>query len=355
MNTFPRIALAAALTLSATIPSQAAMVYYLPFDSGTNPSLANQGTAGGNGTVSGTPAPSAVAGGVSKLGGSYYENWSTPTNNQTGAITLPDGNNQFRMNSAGDQMTISTWIYWNGSYNGTAASGIVGAMNASNNVGWSLYINSSGALNFGFNTPTSSYLGRTSPIGTITTGTWLNVALTLSLAPTNGSLAMYVNGTSVYTNNFGSNTINTTTSQTLALGALDYNGTNGSRSLNGSMDDFAMWNTALSAAKIKSINTAPTLLTGYDAGVMNNLFSAYDSQGSYSVGSLAWSYATNFSVTGKSMGDTWLAEDGKYYMWLGGTSGAALGLQAVPEPGSIGLIALGGLCLILRRRRTRRP
>jgi len=354
MKLIPRLFVFASFSLTVlATDARAALVYYLPFEDGTDPSLVNQGTAGGSGAVSGAPAPSTVAGGVTKLGSDYSERWSTPTNNATGTVLLPGGTNQFRMNNTGDQMTISTWIYWNGSYNGTAASGIVSAMNGSNNVGWALSINSAGSLVFNLNTPTTAFIGRSSAVGTITTGSWLNVAVTLSLSATS-PLTMYLNGTAIYTNNLGNITLNTTTSQSLALGALDYTGPNASRSLNGSLDDFAMWNTALTAAKLKSLNTAPTLLTGYDAGIMNSLFTAYDLQDDYTVGDLDWSYSSGFDVTGKLLGDTWLAGDGTYYMWLGGTSGNALGLQAVPEPGAISLIVAGGLFLVLRRRRFHR-
>jgi len=337
----------AALFAVAGQPLHSALVYYLPFDDGTNASLANYGTAGGVGTISGAPAPTANSVSVApNLGSAFSEDWQTPTSNTTGSILLPSGTSAFRMNTTGDKMSISTWIYWDGSYNGTALSGITNALSSGNNVGWSLYITSDGALRFLYNTTSSSFLSRSSGAGAISTGTWLNVALTLDLSATS-PLSMYVNGTSVHSSTLGNVTLNTAT-QEIGLGSVD-----GGRSLNGNMDDFAMWDTLLTAAKIKSLNTAPSLLDGYNAGVMNNLFTAFDTAGSQVVGDLTWNYATGFDVTGRALGDTWLGGDGEYYMWLAGTSGSAQGLQAVPEPTTIGLLFGGGLLLFGATKRRR--
>ncbi len=325
---------------------QSALVYYIPFDDGTNASLANYGSLGGTATISGTPAPTASSTSVApKIGSKYSEDWQTPTSTATGSVVLPNSTTQFRMNTTGSKMSISTWILWDGSYNGSALSGVVNAMNGSNNVGWSLYVTNDGTLRFLYNTSSSTFLSRSSSVGAVSTGTWLNVAITLDLSTTS-PLNMYVNGSSVYSGTLGNVTLNTTT-QAISLGSVD-----GGRSLNGNMDDFAMWDTVLTSAKIKSINTAPTLLNGYNAGIMNSLFTAYDTMGSQTVGDLTWNYSTNFNVTGHSLGDTWKGSDGEYYMWLAGTSSSALGLQAVPEPGSIWMI-LGGsvfLLTVFRRR-----
>ena len=340
--------LLALMLVLAGHPLQSALVYYIPFDDGTNASLANYGNLGGTATISGTPAPTASSTSVApNIGSKYSEDWQTPTSTTTGSVVLPNSTTQFRMNTTGSKMSISTWILWDGSYNGSALSGIVNAMNASNNVGWSLSLTSNGTLRFFYNTSSSSYLSLSSSAGAVTTGTWLNVAITLDLSSTS-PVNMYVNGSSVYSGNLGNVTLNTTT-QAISLGSVD-----GGRSLNGNMDDFAMWDTALTSAKVKAINTAPSLLDGYNAGVMNSLFTAFDTTGSQTVGSLTWDYSTNFDVTGHSLGDTWQASNGEYYMWLAGTSSSALGLQAVPEPASIWLIVGGSFFLISILRRKRR-
>lgn len=343
--TFRILPILAAMFAVAGQPLDAALVYYVPFDDGTNASLTNYGSLGGTATISGTPAPTASSASVApNLDSAFSEEWATPTSSATGSVLLPGGTSEFRMTTSGDQMSISTWIYWDGSYNGSSLSGITNALSSGNNVGWSLYITPNGTLRFLYNTTSSSFLSRSSGAGAISTGTWLNVALTLDLSTTS-PLTMYVNGTAVHTSSLGNVTLNTTT-QEIGLGSVD-----GGRSLNGNMDDFAMWDTVLTAGKIRSINTAPTLLDGYNAGIMNSLFAAFDAEGSQAVGSLTWTYTTGFDVTGRALGDTWM-DGGEYYMWLAGPSGSAMGLSAVPEPATIGML-IGGLvlCGALRHRR----
>ena len=124
-------------------------------------------------------------------------------------------------------------------------------------------------------------------------------------------------------------------------------GAAGSFALNGYMDDYAMWDTALSAGQVKALTTAPALLTGYNAGVMNGLFNAYATQGSSIVGTMTWTYNSSINVTGHSLGDTWLGAGGNYYMWLEGSSAGLVGtLTSIPEPGTYGLLA-GGMVLFM--------
>jgi len=358
--------LAAAFTLGASA-LQASMVYYLPFENGSSASLSNGGTAGGTGTaitgISGATAPSGsqaqVAPDLDSAWSEYFPvSGPTEANNRGGAVVLPNSTTEFRLSSTTtpNLMTLSTWVYWNGNAGGTITSpaGIASSLNGSNTAGWSLRIENDGKLKFQWVQTAGAGRNRTSLDSVITAGQWIHTAVVFD-STLSAPVAIYVNGLAIGTNGSSGDPsmgIMKADSNTIALGVSSNTDGVGRQSLNGCLDDFAMWNTALSSAKVKSLSTAPLTLDGYNAGVMNSLFTAFDTQGAQSVDGLLWTYSTGFSVTGYSLGDTWQTSDGQYYMWLGGTSANALGLAAVPEPATmVLLIGAGVLLLVLRRRR----
>lgn len=357
----------AAMFALASQQLHATMVYYMPYDNGANASLANGGSAGGTATavtgISGATAPSASqAQVVSSLGSTWSENFPvtgpTEANNRGGAVVLPSSTTAFRLDSAvsPNLMTLSTWVYWNGNAGGTIISpaGIAGSMNSSNTAGWSLKIQSNGVLRFAWVQTAGGGRSRDTTSSVITAGQWLNTAIVFD-SNISQPVAMYLNGVALSTTGSSGDPlmgIMKADTNDIALGVSYHTSGVGRQSLNGYMDDYAMWDTALTAAKLKSINTAPSLLSGYNAGIMNSLFTAFDTAGSQAVGSLTWNYATGFDSTGKALGDTWLGGDGKYYMWLAGSSGSEQGLLAVPEPTTIWMLLGGGLLLfgVIRRR-----
>lgn len=363
----PRALALFAAALSVCSPAlQASLVYYLPFDNGTSASLDNSGTAGGTATGVGSSygivgAPTASSS-IVKLG-SYAELYTTNASNTVygGATLLPDSTTNFRLNNNASQMTISTWVYWNGVAGTNTRYGIANLFPSNNGSGWSFYIDNTGKLSYAFVTDAGASRSRTTTNTVITAGGWINVTLVVDTSYTNNSsVLIYVNGvlqtltgsaltTAVTLNNTGD----------IAVGVMNHtSGAGGSFALNGYLDDYAMWDTTLSAAKIKAINTAPAQLSGYGAGTMNTLFNTYDAQGSSIIGTLTWSYGGGFDVSGRTLGDTWQGSDGKYYLWLEGSSGSALGLIGVtsniPEPGSTGLLMGAGLLTFVAFRRTLR-
>lgn len=363
-----RLSTLTACALALMIPAlQASLVYHLPFDNGSSASLANGGTAGGTATGVASAfgfvsAPTASTSPV-KLG-SHSEFYTTNSSNTSygGATLLPNSTTSFRLDNATSQMTLSTWVYWNGVAGSNNRYGIANLFPSNNAAGWSLAIDNTGKLIYAFQAADVN-LGRsrTTTSAVISTGTWVNVTLTVDTSITNsGAVAMYVNGVQQALTGASLTTAVTVSNPgDIAVGVYNHtSGGAGSFALNGYMDDFAMWDTALSAAQIKAVSTTPAILTGYNAGVMNNLFNSYAAQGSSVVGSITWTYATGFDASGRTLGDTWVGLDGKYYLWLDGASGNALGLAGVvsniPEPGTTALIMGGGLLVLLACRRTRR-
>jgi hypothetical protein len=324
--------LAALACISST--SFASLVYYLPFDNGTTATLANEGTVGGTATTSG--AVSAVTTPLhSPLGGSHAESIGI---NNTAIITPPNSTDKFRLDTAGQQMTLSTWVYQNSvsqnwSFNvNTAATG----------TGWQLAITNTGAvrvqyayINGSGGTSSASF----SSTATIPLTTWTHLAMTFTAG---SGFTVYANGTAIIT------------SSVTGLGSTIITNSNAiqfrSTSIANIIDDAAMWDTALTAAEISAISKAPAAITGYDVGVLDPLFTLHRTAGASTIteGGIGWTYATGFDVTGKTLGDVWTVGD-ESYMWLGGTSSAnstgLLGtLSQIPEPASSAIF--GGFAVI---------
>lgn len=370
MNTRRVVARASALIVLAAALSggalRASLVYYLPFDNGADPSLANGGTAGG--TATGVASSFGIVGAPTannttvKLG-TYSEFFTTNSSNTVygGAVLLPSSTDKFHLDNNSSQMTLSTWVYWNGVAGTNNRYGIANLFPSNNGAGWSFYIDNAGKLSYAFVTDAAASRSRTTTNAVITSGSWINVTLTVDTSiASNGAVAIYVNGVlQTLTGSALTTAVTLTNSSDIAVGVMNHtSGAGGSFALNGYMDDYAMWDTVLSAAQIKAVNTAPALLNGYNAGVMNGLFNTYAAQSSSIVGTLTWSYATGFDTSGRTQGDTWLGTDGKYYLWLEGASGSAqglMGISSIPEPGTGAIIVGGcalGLVICRRPRRT---
>lgn len=176
--------------------------------------------------------------------------------------------------------------------------------------------------------------------------TWNLLTFTLNASNPSNALAFYVNGVQQTLTSTAFAPLSTAGTNDLRVGTAAVN----NQPLVGNLDDFGMFDTALTKGKARAIYTAPSLLSGYNLGVVDSLFDAFDSAGSVNVGSLDWQTVTGFDVTGHSLGDTWLAGDGSYRMWLSGASGSAAGLIAVPEPATVALFALGAGFILFSRK-----
>ncbi len=367
-----------ALFLSCSV-IKADLVYYMPFDDGTNASLANQGSAGGIGTAvngayggatPGAPTSTKAAPNLS----SSYSQYLGVNNSQYGGIVLPNSTDKFRLDTNGGRMTISTWIYYDGSRTESSEQGIANANNITANAsgtGWAFSITSSGQFKFSVAKDNGSggysIKNITTAVGIVTSGGWIHTAIEWDSSKTNSdACTFYVNGVAVGSSYDiaynGSGVLHGGNVAPIVLGNRVQQAANGGGQgpLMGYLDDYAMWDTLLSAAQIKTLTTAPSVIFGYNAGVLNGLFNTYAGKGTSVVGSLTWTYATGFDVTGKTLGDTWLGADGKYYLWLDGVGASVAGLMGteaanIPESSTtvIGL-ALGSLLVAFGFRTRRR-
>ncbi len=332
--------IASILSIALAIPqSRAELIYYMPFDDGSSPSLTNYGSAGGSASVyAGTPTTSTST--PTGLGSVYSETMSA-----SAKLSLPSSTSAFRLSTTGQQMTFSTWAYIDSStYNwidffGNASS----TTGDSSSGGWYLSIvGSTGTTRIEW-----PGVGNSRTTSSVPLGGWYNLVLSYTV---DGRFNFYLNGTNMgHESSFDYGVPAMSNASPLVLSAgVDP----------ASYDDLAMWDTALSEAKIRALSTAPTALAVYDAynaGTMNTLYSLYDAgTGSATIDSLTWTNISGFETTGHNAGDTWV--DGtSAYIWLGGDANAATGLiSTVPEPSVLALELLGAAFVIVRLRKKRR-
>ena len=152
--------------------------------------------------------------------------------------------------------------------------------------------------------------------GAIADGVWTHVAATVS----SSSIRLYING-SLITTGSGSNGYVSSNSTFLQIGS------GAGHNFEGSIDDVAVWNTALSEGKVGTLaNTLAVnggVLNDYNAFMMDKLFTAYDTGTPQSVdstiGSLTWTKFTGETGTAGSV--TYDAANLTYRAFFDSTSG----------------------------------
>jgi hypothetical protein len=339
------IGLALLIPLVVALPARAELIYYLPFDDGTNANLTNYGTIGGTATTSGT-APTAITNVPDNLGSTHAERTSA-SNTQ---IILPDSTTQARFTSAAgaQAMTFSTWLYYDKASPTYGWSDFFG--NRAAGSGWLLSVvggGTGGGLRLEY-AGTTTTISRPTAAAIIPFQTWVNVTLTITSNGTTLDQAIYVNGALIKSTTGESLMVDT------ANNPISFRG--GASSYQVAFDDAAMWDTTLTAGQIRAIYTAPAAISGLNVGKLNPLFAAHDTASVTPVvsGSISWSYATGFDVTSKALGDTWQS-GANYYMWLGGDAmnpTGMLGVSMIPEPSTAAVLAgLAAFGLVAVRRK----
>lgn len=308
------------------VPCGAEMLYYLPFDDGVSATLVNYGSAGGAATAErmtewgGAPAPTNSTETVAPNLGGTHALKCTRQGTNGGLLAMPDSTNRFRLTDTSGRMTVCTWIYWKGYYE----SGIANAMPTTDNQGWSWRIGASGEFKMLYKTATSGGT-RTTGAGTIPSNVWLHVAMRWDCS-SNYALQWFVNGiaTNASLTYTGSGVLNTSTQDVAVANANQSPLGGGYLSLNGYMDDCAIWDTLLSAGKIRALAAAPGVLPGFNAGILNRLFSLFDAAEGMAVitngtGVQTWRYASG--LTGHAPGDAWGDGRGSFFIQLDADSG----------------------------------
>jgi hypothetical protein len=326
----------AVLALVAVQPAQAALLANWKMDAGTGDTVADssgnsQDLARGGGTK-----PSWVAGRTG-LTGDYaldfpgYPGGGTSYASKASAITNLAGSTNFTITFWAKETGTGYYGHW--LVSGSSTSG--GTRN------W-LGQNGSGGdqQNYlGYNGGNFLSTGRNLP-----TNTWTFVAITYDNAGGATRTKIYLDTTRT-DHNWG---VSYTAHASTWVGGWTATNSN----FIGTLDDFSMWNETLSDGKVKAmyniLSPDSGALKDYTVDKMKTLFDVYATGTPDTVtsdaGDLTWKKFTDTAGTAGAV--TYDPIKDEYYAWFDGTSGVM-----TPEPATLALLGLGGLGLILSRKR----
>lgn len=313
--------------------AQANLVGYWSFDNSTASDLSgnlNHGTVGSNVFFAAdTPFGANLAAGTGAGGGS------------TRVITVP---NSTTLQSLNDAMTISFWMKADAAVNADWFRIFQKATEAQYSEGWMVnrYSNST-TMNMRVDTnlnPETLYPGFNQNIGyleytPILDNQWHQFLFSMD----NGQWSKYVDGVSRGSGTYAHNNGFSNTRDLYMLGR------NGAGNYVGLLDDVALWNQSLDAARAMSIYNVPmTLGLPYDMNDMLSLWSIYDEgPGGFGViDGMPWWYTDELPGTPPAPGGAYVYDDIMYVVL-----GAGTGVR-IPEPSSLLMAMLAVIFLTIR-------
>jgi len=329
--------------------ARADLVHYLPFDDTVNANLSNYGTAGGTSTAVQDPfyAPLPITSndtppafpGWSQYFGAHSQNF-----NFGGRIDISNSASTFNLGASGDSMTISTWVKWDGSAP-YGDQGVVSKFDGSQKTGWAFSVTSSGQIKFNFSEAgAGNYGGNRYSTQTVTAGTWTNISMSWQTGVADNNLKFYINGQDAgISQSYTGGALMDLNGLSIRVGNLD--GTY--LPFNGKVDDVAIFDTVLTHGKLAAISNAPLILGDFTADKMQALFKLYDDASpaeAVTIDGKVWGYTT--TLNGHLAGDVF--QFGSDYAMQFDDFGN--GVMTIPEPASVGILSVGGM-IVLRRRR----
>ena len=331
------LAAAVGLLLALVSSANAGLVNHWAFDETSGTTADDTGSGNNDGAISG-----ATINQTGKIGQAYSFDGSDDNVTMTG----------YKGITGAASRTISLWVNTDGTGDGTSSSSrsLIGWGADSNGAIWAVGLNKNG----GNGTPNAPRVSVKGGYATgnpeVATSTWklLTVTLYNDGTPNINEAIFYVNGDLKTVSNSSSRAVHTGSTWDVIIGLYP---NSGDRTNNGAykglMDDVAIWNEALTADLVKGLyDVGDSAALAYDAGKFNQLKTVFEAQaGSVTLGSLLWSYATGLG------GTAGLSGSGTNYTLVLDTTGGGTGLTSVPEPATLALLGLGGLGLILGRKR----